>query len=66
MAEAKQGKFLPGSQIEIVPPSVLRERKPDLLIILPWNITEEITEQHGYIREWDGQFVTAIPELRIF
>ena len=62
----KQGLFMPGSRIPIVDESRLRLEKPDYVLVLPWNIKNEITEQLQYIREWGGQFVTAIPELRIF
>lgn len=64
-APSKQGKFLPGSRIPIVAPSELRIRRPEMVLILPWNITSEIIEQHGYIREWGGEFVVAIPELEV-
>ena len=64
-APSKQGKFLPGSHIPILPPSMLRERKPDLVLILPWNIADEVAQQHSYIREWGGRFVIAAPEIRI-
>ncbi|MBL1147468.1 MAG: methyltransferase domain-containing protein [Pseudomonadota bacterium] len=63
MNPAKQGKFLPGSRIPILPPAAIEERKPDFVIILPWNLRTEIAEQLAYIRSWDGQFVTAVPEL---
>ena len=63
-APSKQGKFLPGSQIPIVSPSVLKQFKPDLLLILPWNIADEVKQQHDYIREWGGRFVIAVPEIR--
>lgn len=62
---AKQGKYMPGSHIPIVNESQLRERKPDYVIILPWNLSLEIMHQLNYIRTWGGQFVTAVPELRI-
>jgi SAM-dependent methyltransferase len=64
-APSKQGKFLPGSHIPIVAPSLLREQKPDVVLILPWNITEEVIAQHGYVREWGGKFVTAVPLLQV-
>jgi len=64
-APSKQGKFLPGSHIPIVGPSALRERKPDLVLILAWNIANEVISQHAYIRQWGGRFVTAVPEIRI-
>lgn len=59
----KQNKFLPGSRIPIVNETVLRKAKPDYVIILPWNLKPEITKQLHYIREWNGQFVTAVPTL---
>lgn len=62
----KQGFYLPGSLIPIVGPDMLRERKPDYLLILPWNLTEEIVDAAGYIREWGGRFVVCIPQIRVF
>lgn len=62
---AKQGKFLPGSRIPIVSEDILRAERPDYVLILPWNLSEEVTSQLAYIREWGGQFVCAIPELRV-
>jgi hypothetical protein len=62
----KQGKFLPGSHIAIESPGKVAETKPDYLLILPWNIRDEIVEQMKFIREWDGKFVVAIPEIEIF
>ena len=64
-ALSKQGKFLPGSHIPILPPSVIPERKPELILILPWNIADEVMQQHGYINEWGGRFVIAVPKIRI-
>jgi hypothetical protein len=61
----KQGRFLPGTHIPICHPDRIRESRPDYLLILPWNLKEEITEQTSYIREWGGQFVVPIPEVRI-
>lgn len=63
-ATSKQGKYLPGSHIPIMHPSVLKEKRPDIVIIFPWNIAQEIAEQHRYIKEWDGEFVTVVPEVR--
>jgi len=63
---AKQGKFMPGSKIPIVAEGELRKHKPDYVVILPWNIKEEIVEQLEYIRNWNGKFVLPIPELKIF
>ena len=64
-APSKQGKFLPGSHIPILPPEALREDKPDIVLILPWNIAEEIIQQHVYVREWGGSFVSAVPEIKV-
>lgn len=64
-APSKQGKYLPGSHIPILEPNALRERKPDFVIVLPWNIAEEIMLQNSYIHEWGGQGVVAIPSLKI-
>lgn len=59
----KQGWYMPGSHIPVRTPETLREEKPDFVLILPWNIKEEIMKQHAYIKEWGGRFVVAIPEL---
>ena len=61
---SKQGKFMPGSRIPIFAPSKLRETRPDYVLILPWNIADEVVTAHGYIREWGGRFVVAVPTLR--
>jgi len=61
----KQGKFLPGTHIPIFHPDRIRETRPDFVVILPWNLKEEIMDQISYIREWGGRFVVAIPELRV-
>lgn len=63
-APSKQGKYLPGSHIPVMHPYVFKEKKPDMVIIFPWNIAQEIVEQHRYIKEWGGRFVTAVPEVR--
>ena len=65
-APSKQSKYLPGSHIPILPPAALREHKPDLVLILPWNLAAEVREQHSYIRDWDGRFVTAVPNLAVW
>jgi len=64
-AEAKQGKFMPGSHIPIFTPEAIAEKKPDYVVILPWNIAEEVMKQNACIRDWGGKFVTAVPELKI-
>ena len=61
----KQGKHLPGTHIPIHPPERIRETRPDYVMVLPWNIRQEIIAQLGYIREWGGQFVIPIPEVEI-
>ena len=60
-APSKQGRFLPGSHIPILAPAALYERKPDYVLILPWNIKEEVVAQHSKIAEWAGKFVVAVP-----
>jgi hypothetical protein len=62
----KQGKFLPGTHIPIFHPDRIRETKPDYVLILPWNFKAEIMNQMSYIREWGGQFVVPIPEVRVY
>jgi hypothetical protein len=63
---AKQGKFMPGSRIPIVNEEYLQMNQPDRIVILPWNLLEELKDQLGYIRKWGGKFVTAVPQLEIF
>ncbi len=60
----KQGCFLPGTRIPIAGPEAISKTKPEWLLILPWNLESEIVEQMAHIREWGGQFVVAIPEVR--
>ena len=62
----KQNKFLPGSRISVQNPEIINDIKPDYVIIFPWNLSDEISEQLFFIRNWGGKFVIAIPELRIF
>jgi hypothetical protein len=62
----KQGHFLPGTHIPILVPDTIRDTRPDYLLILPWNLREEITGQMAYIREWGGQFVVPIPDARVY
>jgi SAM-dependent methyltransferase len=61
----KQGRFLPGTHLPIYHPDKIKQTMPDYVLILPWNLTDEITEQMGYIRAWGGQFVVPIPEVRV-
>lgn len=62
---AKQGKFMPGSRIPIVNEQVLYQDRPDYVVILPWNLKEEVIQQLAAIRDWGGKFVTAVPQLCI-
>jgi hypothetical protein len=62
---AKQDKYMPGSQIPIVSEEHLRAHRPDYVVILPWNLRTEVMQQLSYIREWGGQFVIAVPELKV-
>ena len=59
----KQGFFLPGTHLEIKDPSIINNTKPDYVIILPWNIKDEIMEQLSFIKNWGGRFVIPIPEV---
>ena len=61
----KQGCYLPGSHIPVVAEPRIRETRPDYVVILPWNLRDEITAQLAYIREWGGKFVTAVPALQV-
>lgn len=61
----KHGKFCPGTHIPIFPVETIAETRPDYLLILPWNLRDEIMHQMTYIREWGGQFVVPIPEVTI-
>ena len=62
----KQGKFLPGTHIPVHAPEKIRETRPDYVLILPWNLKDEIIRQLACIREWGGQFVVPIPEPRVY
>ncbi|MDZ4872977.1 MAG: hypothetical protein CLLPBCKN_002373 [Chroococcidiopsis cubana SAG 39.79] len=62
----KQGLFLPGTHIPILHPDKIRETQPDYVLILPWNLKEEIMTQMAYIAEWGGQFVVPIPEVQVY
>ena len=62
---AKQGRYLPGSHIPIAAPAKLAEVRPDYVLILPWNLTDEITRELAYVRKWGGRFVVASPETRV-
>ena len=62
----KQNHLLPGSQIPIHNPQEIAADRPDYLLILPWNLREEISAEQAQIRGWGGHFVTAIPRLQVF
>lgn len=62
---AKQGKFMPGSGLPIVDEGRLKAERPDYIVVLPWNLLEEVSAQLSYVREWDGKLVTAIPQLAV-
>lgn len=62
----KQGNFLPGTHIPIFHPDTIKDTKPDYILILPWNLKDEIMSQMSYIRDWGGQFVVPIPELEVY
>jgi SAM-dependent methyltransferase len=62
----KQGHVLPGTHIPIRSPDTIRDDRPDVVLILPWNLKEEIMEQLSFIRDWGGQFAARAPEMRLF
>lgn len=61
----KQGRYLPGSRIPVVSEQMLRISRPDFVLILPWNLREEIVQQLAYVRDWGGRLVTAVPRLEL-
>ena len=63
-APSKQGRFMPGSHVPILPPSALAEQKPDYVLILPWNLTAEITKAQAQVADWGGKFVVAVPAIK--
>ena len=62
----KQGLYLPGSHIPILSPEAIRSTKPDYVLILPWNLKDEVMEQMAHIRDWGGQFLVLIPDVHVF
>jgi SAM-dependent methyltransferase len=64
-SEHKQGKFLPGSRIPIFAPSRIAETRPDYVMILPWNLRDEIVDQMKHIRNWGGRFIVPIPRVEV-
>jgi len=61
----KQGRFLPGTRIPIFHPDRIQETKPDYVVILPWNLKDEIMAQLQFIREWGGSFIVPIPKVSV-
>ena len=61
----KQGRFLPGTHIPIHAPERIAQTKPDYVLILPWNLQDEILEQMAHVRGWGGRFVVPIPRLTV-
>jgi SAM-dependent methyltransferase len=61
----KQGRFLPGTHIPVYAPEKVSETRPDYILILPWNLKDEIADQMAYIRDWGGKFVTPIPRIEV-
>jgi hypothetical protein len=61
----KQGRFLPGTHIPILEPGRIAETRPDYVLILPWNLRDEIMAQLAYVRDWGARFVVPIPEVRV-
>jgi hypothetical protein len=61
----KQGRFLPGSHIPVRPPQAIREDRPDVVVILPWNLKDEIAEELDFVGEWGGRLAARTPELAL-
>jgi hypothetical protein len=61
----KQGRYLPGTLIPVHAPEMIKQTRPDYVLILPWNIKDEVIQQMGYIRQWGGRFVIPIPSLQV-
>ena len=61
----KQGTFLPGTHIPVYAPERLAETRPDYILVLPWNLREEISEQLSYVQSWGGRLVFPIPALEV-
>ncbi|MEO7386429.1 MAG: methyltransferase C-terminal domain-containing protein, partial [Gammaproteobacteria bacterium] len=62
---AKQGTWTPGTRIPILDPDAILERRPDFVLILPWNLRDEIVQKMSAVRDWGGQFVVPIPTVEI-
>jgi hypothetical protein len=62
----KQGQYLPGCHIPILAPEAAREMKPDYVLILAWNLKDEIMQQMGFVRDWGGRFVVPLPDVTVY
>ena len=62
----KHGRYMPGVRIPIHRPEQIDRTRPDYIMILPWNLKDEISEQLAYTRKWGAQFVVPIPEVKVF
>jgi hypothetical protein len=62
----KQGLYLPGTHIPVFAPDKIKQTKPDYVVILPWNIKEEVMEQMSFVKEWGGKFVSLIPNIEVY
>ena len=62
----KSGKYMPGNRIPIVDELMIRKERPDYVLILPWNLKDEVENQLSYIRDWDAKFIVAVPKLKIW
>jgi hypothetical protein len=61
----KHGRFTPGTRIPVLPPERIAEDRPDYVLVLPWNLRDELVGQLSYVREWGGRLVFPIPELEV-
>jgi len=61
----KQGRYLPGTRIPIFGPERIEQTRPDYVLILPWNLKDEVTRQMAHVRDWGGRFVVAVPRLQV-
>jgi hypothetical protein len=61
----KQGHLLPGSRVPVLAPGAIAEYRPDVVLLLPWNIKDELMAQLSYVRDWGGRFAARAPELRL-
>jgi hypothetical protein len=62
----KQGTFLPGTRIPVYAPEKIFETRPDYVLVLPWNLKDEVAAQMAGIRAWGGRFVVPIPQVEVF